>query len=485
MVLLGLDIGSSSVKAVSFDERGEPVRVAEREYATLCVGLDQYEVDPNAVWACAQAAIREAAGGLEVGAICAASFGEAAIPVDAQGEALYNNIMYTDIRGQSMRERLRGRFGDDLLYGITGAPPHGMYSIYKIMWLKENRPEVYRRAASFQHFADYILMKLGARPHMDLTLGSRTQAMELGRGRWSPDVLEAAGVDPARMPELVPSGTAVGRIKPALADLLNIPRDVLLVAGGHDQPCAALGVGAVGVGLAADGMGSVECIVPVFDRPLVNEAMLGSGFACAPHVLPRLYVTYAFNLSAGALLKWYRNTIEPGADYASLIQNMAQDALGLMLLPHFAGAATPHMDPLARGALFGLTLQHGRPHLTRALLEGITYEMMLNLERLKRAGFVIKRLVATGGLSRSERLLKMKADMMGLPIEAVRMEHAGARGASLLAGGALGLFDPAQAAVSTRRVISAFEPDHARHEVYRVRIETYRNLYALAAQARM
>ena len=136
MVLLGLDIGSSSVKAVSFDERGEPVRVAEREYATLCVGPGQYEIDPNAVWACAQAAIREAAGGLQVGAICAASFGEAAIPVDAEGEALYHNIMYTDIRGQSMRELLRGRFGDDQLYEITGAPPHGMYSIYKIMWLR-------------------------------------------------------------------------------------------------------------------------------------------------------------------------------------------------------------------------------------------------------------------------------------------------------------------------------------------------------------
>ena len=192
-------------------------------------------------------------------------------------------------------------------------------------------------------------MKLGARPHMDLTLGSRTQAMELGRGRWSPEVLEAAGVDPAKMPELVPSGTAVGRIKPGLADALGIPPDALLVAGGHDQPCAALGVGAVGVGLAADGMGSVECIVPVFDKPLVNEVMRGSGFACAPHVLPGLYVTYAFNLSAGALLKWYRNTIEPGVGYASLIQNMAEDAQGLMLLPHFAGAATPHMDPLARG----------------------------------------------------------------------------------------------------------------------------------------
>jgi xylulokinase len=485
MVVMGLDIGSSSIKAVSFDELGEPVRVAEREYATLCVGPNQYEIDPDAVWACAQAAIREAAAGLEVGAICAASFGEAAIPVDARGEALYNNIMYTDIRGQSMRERLRGRLDDGRLYEITGAPPHGMYSLYKIMWLKENRPEVYRRAAGFHHFADYILMKLGARPHMDLTLGARTQAMDLRRGRWSPEVLEAAGVEAAKMPELAPSGTAVGRVRPALADSLGISQNALLVAGGHDQPCAALGVGAVDAGLAADGMGSVECIVPVFNRPLVNEAMRNSGFACAPHVLPGLYVTYAFNLSAGALFKWYRSTVEPGADYASLIEAMAEDAQGLMLLPHFAGAATPHMDPLARGALFGLTLQHGRPHLMRALLEGITYEMIVNLERLKQAGFVIERLMATGGLSRSGRLLKMKADMMGLPVEAVSMEQAGARGASLLAGGALGLFDPAQAAASTRRVASRFEPDAAEHAKYAERMNTYRKLYALAAQARM
>ena len=178
-----------------------------------------------------------------------------------------------------------------------------MYSICKILWLKNNRPDIYHRTWKFLLFADFILFKLGARPHTDYSLAARTMAFDIVNKQWSVEILACAGIDIDKFGEPVQSGTAVGIINTWQAADLNLPADVMLVAGGHDQPCAALGAGVIRSGLAVDGLGTTECITPAFDRPILSGAMAENYFACVPHVIPEMYVTYAFTFTSGSVLK--------------------------------------------------------------------------------------------------------------------------------------------------------------------------------------
>lgn len=478
MHLMGIDIGSSAVKAAVFDEKMRLVRVYERAYAAKNLGEGLCETPVEQVWSIVCDVICQACAGLEVGAISAASFGEAAVPVDKAGRVLHDNILYTDLRGQAAFESIIKKVSQNYIYQITGAQPHPMYSLYKMAWFKENCPEIIANTARFHQMADFVLTRLGANPHMDYTLCARTQAFDVVNKKWADEIIQAADIDAALFPQAVAPGEAVGWVSNELADRLGLKRGCVLAAGGHDQPCMALGNGAVRPGMASDGMGTVECIVPVADHPPINEKMRAANFACAPHVLAGRYVTFAFNQCAGALLEWYRRLFaHSDQSVGELLKDMADDAQGLMMTPYFTGAATPYMDPAARGALVGLTLGHDQRHILRALAEGITYEMMLNLKCLRRAGFTIDRLTAAGGLTRSERLMQLKADMMGLPIDVVGMEHAGCKGAALLAGQAAGLFDAETMAAETAGITRTYWPNRENNARYVQCFKYYCDLY--------
>ena len=478
MHLMGIDVGSSTVKVAVYDEEMHLIRVVERSYAVKNCGEDRCETPVETVWTLVCAAIQEAATGLDVSAISATSFGEAAIPVDQAGCVLHDNILYTDRRGEEAFAQIVHDIGADQIYATTGAQPHPMYSVYKMAWLLKNAPKAMERVSAFHQMADFILRRLGARPHMDASLCARTQAFDVIHKKWSAAVIAAAGLDESLLPEAVASGTVVGQVPARLAESLNLSKRCLLVAGGHDQPCMALGTGAVRSGLASDGMGTVECIVPVADHPTMNEQMRKANFACAPHVLPDKYVTFAFNQCAGALVNWYRQVfLNDGQSFSDMFNDMADDACGLMMTPYFTGAATPRMDPNACGALVGLKIDHGRAHILRALAEGMNYEMMLNVQCLRRAGFLIDRLTAAGGLSRSSRLMQLKANMMGLPVAVSDMEHAGCKGTALLAGQALGLFDAAAMALHTMKIKHTYLPDAIEHARYAERLADYASLY--------
>jgi xylulokinase len=313
-------------------------------------------------------------------------------------------------------------------------------------------------------------------------------AFDVVRKRWSPEILGAAGLDQALFGEAVPAGTALGPVARELASSLGLNPGALLVAGGHDQACAALGAGAIRPGLAIDGMGTTECITPCFDRPVINTLMAASGFACVPHVVPDSYVTYAFNITSGSLLRWYRDQFgavqvaeagRRGVDPYQVLIEQAQDGpSGLYVLPHFAGAATPHMDSSAVGAIIGLGLGTSPGRIFKAILEGITFEMMVNLARLGEAEVPITELRATGGLARSEKMLQLKADMMGLPVSSLAVSEAGTLGVAILAGTACGLYASLEEGVARLvKLRATYRPDPEQHRIYQEHFERYQRLY--------
>ena len=284
----------------------------------------------------------------------------------------------------------------------------------------------------------------------------------------------------------------LGNIENALAVERGLPGVVILAAGGHDQACAALGAGVVRPGLAVDGLGSTECITPAFARPLLTPAMASNHFACVPHVLPGLYVTYAFTFTGGSLLKWFRDRLglpyrleseKSGINAYTLMIERALASPGpspILVLPHFAGAATPYMDAGAQGLMAGLTIDTRPEEMIRGILEGITFEIMINVERLAGAGVAIDELAAVGGMARSETFLQLKADMMGKPVTSLLVSEAGTLGVAILAGTACGAFRSHQEAVAGLvRKKRVYEPDPQQYAKYQARFSTYKKLYPL------
>lgn len=492
MQLLGIDIGTSGCKATIVTCDGDVSAQAYCEYNLLMSEAGVVELDPSLVYASVHEVMRKVLADhrkKEIGAICVSSFGEAVVPVDHNGEVLRHAMIYLDRRGDEEAEQFRQTFGSERALAITGASIHPMYSLFKIMWLKKHEPEVYQKTWKFFLFADYILLRLGARPHVDYSLAARTMAFDVVKKEWSDDILYAAGIEREKFPDPVQSGEIVGYLPDSLLREFGLSGNVALVAGGHDQPCAALGAGAIQNGIAVDGLGTTECVTPSFDAPILSNAMASCGFACVPHVKKDHYVTYAFTFTSGALLKWFRNNF--GALYESeaiqtnrniydvMIEKASPIPQDLLLLPHFAGAATPYMDTEAKGLLAGLTLSTQPNDIIGAILEGITFEMMLNLEKLSEAGIMIDELRVVGGLAKSEHFLQMKADMMGKRIASLQVSEAGTMGVAILAGTAIGeyhsLEDAVRRLVKTKKV---FEPNRSETERYHEKFLTYQRLYS-------
>jgi xylulokinase len=492
MSLLGIDVGTTGCKAIVFRVDGVPLGAAYREYPLLHPREGWMELDSRVVWDAVRDSIREAvdlAGpGDPVQALAPSCQGEAVTPVGRDGEPLDHCPVTFDGRTVPYLEFWEEAPGRERIFEITGMPLHPMYTLSKIVWWKREKPEVYRDTAKFLCYGDYVLHRLGVTPTIDPSMAGRTMAYDVREGRWSAELLERAGVAVSLLPEVAPSGTAVGEVPAAVCDDLGLPQGVLAATGGHDQPCGALGAGITRPGLAMDATGTVECITPIFDALVLTPEMRDGNFCCYRHVAPGLYATLAFNFTGGSLLRWYRDTWGAqeldearvsGLDvYEIMIGKAASGPSRVLVLPHFTMTGTPWFDPRAKGAIVGLTLGTGVDQILKALLDGITYEMRLNLDHLDTAGVPVQELRAIGGGAKSRTWMQLKANIFNRPVSALNISEAACLGAAMLAGVAAGVYrslDEATAALV--RVTETFTPKPAEVARYEEMYALYRDLY--------
>ncbi|MBO5648349.1 MAG: carbohydrate kinase [Clostridia bacterium] len=498
MAIMGLDLGTSGCKSVVCAPDGTYISGAYREY-TAQRDAGVHELDANVMWDCIREVVsigaREcrARTGDEVEAIIVTSFGEAGVPVDREGRVLHGIVLYTDNRGEAETNALTARFGLEKLMRTLYMKPHMMYTLPKLMWYKNERPEVFAQMHHFYLIEDYAVWRLSGVSQISYSLASRTMAFDVVSKRWCTEVLEAAGIDERIFSKPVSAGTVAGPVLPSLCEELGLSPDTLIITGAQDQITAALGAGAFLPGTSVDGMGTVECITPAFDRPFDDMSLINRGYVCAPHAIDGLYATYAFCYCGGALVQWFRDTVgldaklraaqENTSAYRLLDAEFAADPAcksptGILVLPHFAGAATPYMDSATHGAVVGLSLETTRAQFYRAVMEGITYEMRLNLEMLKHGGVDVRVLNATGGGSRSDLWMQIKADITGLPVQTLENPEAGAVGCIMLGAVAKGYYrDLQEASAALVRVKRCFEPDAAMHARYEEHFSNYRRMY--------
>ncbi len=479
MLFMGIDVGSSGCKTSVINEEGTVVCFASKEYSFTYTSAG-CELDPKTVYQSVLDTIKKLSSEndlSELKTVSVTSFGEMFVLLDKDRQVISESISYEDKRGGEQLAALSEKLGKDEIYKITGTVPDAMYSLPKLLWIKEHKPEIYEKAKHMCMFADFILIMLGAEYHTDYSLAARTLMFDVNKKCWSSEILECAGIDTELLNMPVASGTPVGKIDKRITEEANLPNNVVLLAGGHDQPCAALGAGILKSGIALDGMGSNECIVPVFDSCMINDTMKNSNLVCVPYIVTGLYVTYAFNRTAGSLFKWYNNIIS-GNSYRELISEMPDIPSELFVLPHFAGAATPYMDDTSVGAVIGLKLGTTRGMLTKGILEGLNYEMLINLTCLKNAGFKVERLVASGGMSRDDEILSLKADILGIPVERLTNSQTGTVGTAILGGTAMGVYKSFEEAADVLvRSEKVFYPNSKRHAQYRELFLKYMSLY--------
>lgn len=493
MDLIGLDIGSTGTKCLIVDSDGKVLAHAYKEYGMECPDTGYFELNPLKVWEAVHRVlnsvmkqypkINKTLAGLSI-----SSFGEAAVLLDREGRVLGNSLLYIDSRGREQVEKLVEKIGEAAIVHKTGLKPHSMYTLSKLMWYREKQPELYERIHTFLPFGSFILHKLGARPVMDYSLASRTMAFDVHTLKWDKDIIEAAGLSPNIFPEAAELGTVAGQISHQAALEFGLPSELKLVLGGHDQVCAAIGAGITEEGLAVDGIGTVECITPVFSKEKISSKKLASSNLALVPFMNGKYTTYAFNFTGGSLLKWYRDQfgyeakLEAEHSGKSVYDIMGEKAgdqpTDLLVLPHFAGAGTPYMNPSAKGAILGLDFNTTKSELYRALMEGVTYEMRLNVEYLEQAGILVDELRACGGGAKSDLWLQIKADIMNKTIVALDIEEAGISGAIILLGVTLGVFPSFKEA--TRRLVKVnktFHPQARYKKKYDENYAKYKKLY--------
>lgn len=479
MLFMGIDIGSSGCKVSVINEIGLVVYSSARRYSFTYSDRNS-ELDANMIYENVVDAIKEITYNndvKEIATLSATSFGEMFVLLDENDDVLRNSISYSDPRGKTELELFTKEFGEDRLYSITGATPSEMYSLPKLLWIKKNEPLVYSKAKKICLFADYILQKLGAEFHMDYSLAARTLMFDVKCRKWSDEILACADIKRSIFPEVVPTGSIIGSISYEMAKDLKLPFDVKLLAGGHDQSCAALGAGIVYDGMALDGMGSNECIVPVFDKPMIVDKMKNSHLACVPYMIEGKYITYAFNRTSGTVVDWYKNLIGY-AGYDELFSEMEDEPSKLLCLPHFSGAATPYMDDTAVGALVGLDLSCDRKEITKGIIEGLNYEMKINLDCLRDTGFNVKQLYVSGGLSQNDKILQIKADILGVNIYRLETSQSGTMAMALLGCVAKGVYKDIYSAISNLvRTTKVFYPNTEIHERYMEQYEKYTKMY--------
>lgn len=487
MAIAGIDIGTTGCKIAVYDEKGARFR-AYRDYP-ISRTASEHEVDVRSIWDAVRALVREAAAAVPgIRGVGVSSFGESFALLDEDDRPLMDAILYTDPRGGEECERIARELGGERVAGITGLTPHAMYSLPKLMWVKAHRPEVWERARCILLMQDFVVYMLTGVRQIDHSLASRTMALDIKNRAWSREMLAYAGIDPQLLSRPVPSGTAAGPVRPELRAELNLPADALIASCCHDQIAAAVGSGVYTRDVAVDGAGTTQCVTPVFagvDRPGV---MFGGGYAIAPFAADGLYATYAFSFTGGALVKWFVDHLAGNARaeaaqrgesvYQALERGMPDGPTGIYVLPHFAGAGTPYMDPGAKGVIWGLTIEHSLCDIYKAVLEGIAYEMRVNIERLREAGIHIRRLHATGGGAKSAKWLQIKADVLGIEIDSLGDSEAGIIGSILLTGVAAGAFrDLNEGAGALVKVLDTFRPHPARKAAYDAHFEQYRALY--------
>jgi xylulokinase len=486
--LVGIDVGSSAVKAAAYSEAGRFLAGASSAIAPVYPAPGQWETDPLDVWRATSEAMQElgAQDALRRDpprALAISASGRENFPADASGLPLGNGLMGADVRGEEFETLPPDQSAPEQWCLRCGHLRERMDPVFRLAWWRKYRPEIMGRAHYFFGWIDYLNSRMTGRAVMDISTASRYAVFDLDHGAWNQERIRAFDIDSALLPTLQPWGTIVGELKPDLASAWNLPVGVVVAQGCHDLNCSAYGAGACDNGVACLVSGSYENVLVVTDQ-LPTAPMLLRGLSVMPQPCTPGLSVIAVHPTGNAVLNWARQllAVDIGSMDSFLMEVRAPSPV--MAIPYLSGAMAYWEDGRkARGGVLNMTLATTSPQIVQAFMESIAYDTRNTLALMKEEGIAVERIRITGGGARSAWWTQLKADMVNVPIEVVSQPEPGTLGAALLAGVAVGIYSDMEAisrALSgTSRV---YEPDPARTSQHHARMQAYHATVATLLQ---
>ena len=484
--VLGLDVSTTATKAVLLDAEGTVHAASSSGYTFETPQPLWSEQDPQLWWDGTITAIRGAlaASGVEgddVEAVGLAGQMHGLVALDRHDEVLRPAILWNDQRTEAECDEIRETIGRDRLIAVTGNDALAGFTAPKLMWVRRHEPDVWSRIAHILLPKDLVRLRLTGDHAVDRADGAGTLLFDLAARDWSAEVVDALGIDSAWLPTTYEGPAITGSISAEAADATGLRAGTPVVAGGGDQAAAAVGVGAVEPGVVSLSLGTSGVVFTATDEPLIDPEGRLHSFC---HAVPDRWHVMGVMLSAAGSLQWFRDALAPGVAFPTLVDEALgapPGSDGVLFLPYLSGERTPYPDPHARGAFVGLAARHGRPHLTRSVLEGVAFGLKDSLELMRTVGVTgFDEIRATGGGSKSALWRQILADVLEMPVMTTTSSEGAAQGAAMLAATGAGWFADVQDACRTLVTLGErVEPAPA--DVYRERYAQYRSLYPALA----
>jgi len=489
--LLGIDAGTTAFKAVLFDQHGKVIAAATYEYDLQYPGPDRVELAAEVYWDACKSVVRMVLSKWDghvssIKALGIASQGETLIAVDRNGKPLRPAIVWLDNRASLEAKKLKDEFGAATAFQITGQPDIvPTWPAAKILWIRQNEPEIFRQIYKFLLLEDYLIYRLTHEFVAEGSLLSSTLYFNIHTGQWWPEMLEFIGICPDLLPTIQKSGQIVANISARAANEMGLAIETRVVTGALDQAASAIGAGNVGLELLTENTGSVLAICANVPQPTFDPQQR---IPCQFHALPGMYFLLPWCQTAGMVYKWFRNQFfsdqsKPAQEAIfqkmdAAAQRITPGSDGLIMLPHLAGAFTPECNPGARGVFFGISLQTRQAHFIRAILESVAFMLKRNINLLENLGIAVSEIRSLGGGSNSALWNQIKADVCQKPVVTVQTAETTSLGVAMLAGVALNLYpNLEQAALKMSYLQQRFEPNPTHHAVYSAAYEKYIQLY--------
>src|SRR5208283_2960519 len=491
--LLSVDVGTTASKISLFDERGELIAISGQEYTLLTPTSLAVEIEPETLWSAFKKGVSEVLSKSkvdknEIRALGISAQGETLVLVDREGEPLRNAIVWLDNRAQQEAELLSKEFDQQSTYRITGQVSIvPTWPASKILWIKRNEPELFRKTFKYLLVEDYLIYKMTGKFVAEGSLLCSTVYWNINTRKWWSEMLDRLEITPDQLPEIRESGEVVAELTPSVAAELGLSPRTIVSTGALDQAAGATGVGNIRSGTFSENTGAALAICAPLDAPLFDPR---GRMPVHYFVKPGSYMAHTFT-TGGMVLKWFRDNFcqqemqvaaASGVDAYDLLgmeaSRVAPGCEGMVMLPHLQGAMAPEANPKAKGVFYGFTLRHTKAHFARAIMEAVACIVRRNMETLRDLGIRVEEIRTLGGGARSAVWKQIEADITQRPVLTMKNEEAACLGAAILAGKAVGMYKSIDEACEKMvSVKKRFEPNPANFEIYEKTYQRYVQLY--------
>jgi len=478
---IGLDVGTSGAKALLINEKGEVISSATNEYQMLTPKPNWTEQNPEEWWKASKKNIQSVTSKVkkdEIKGIGLTGQMHGLVTLDEKMHIVRPCIMWNDQRTVKECEEITTKIGFEKLIKITGNQVLTGFTAPKILWIKNNEPENYKKIRKILLPKDYIRFRLTGELATDVSDASGTSLLNVPKRKWSDEILTGLEIPKEWMPQLYESSEISGRVKKELNEELNLPGDLLVAAGGGDQAAGGVGTGTVKEGITSLVLGTSGVVFAHSDKPRIEASGKVHSFC---HAVPDSWHVMGVTLSAAGSLQWYRNTFHKGFDYTELTKSTEQitpGSEGLFFLPYLSGERTPYADANAKGTFIGATVRHNSAHFTRAVLEGVAYSLRDCFELNEELGVKTEQVRISGGGAKSKMWIQILSDLLNKEIVTLSSTEGAPYGAAILAAVASGEFNSVNEACNSMiKINSTATPNKENINIYEDFYNIYKNLY--------